>query len=259
MLQRLNFTGRIELMRSDVFATLQSTGLKRTILLNWKFDSFNFSSNSEIIVDLRSNGTTETKRISIGKIDPSITTHEIDISEMRNPDLARIRLKVCEKDTSGITRIRAQIDNLIPENSGADDNARSFLKLAKDDELDIPWELRFESGEPCLFITGKNELFHHLRNRSPWFFTSVMHEVVRQVFVWLVDQSDYENYDIAEKWKQYFLDLGCPSDFFNSPEDLDPDERKEEVESQLRRVLQTFVKRHNILSELASLNSAEGE
>jgi hypothetical protein len=259
MLQRLNYTGRIELSNNDVSAKFQNIGSLKTILLTWKLGIFNFSSSSEIIVDLRAAGTTETRRIFIGNVDQDISQYEIDISQMRNPELAKIRFKVCEKDNLGISRIKAQIDNLVPKNSDADDNARSFLKLAKDDELDVPWELRFEAGEPCLFITGKKELYHQLRNRSPWFLPSIMHEVVRQVFLWLIDQSDYENLDIAEKWKQFFIELGCDSDIFNAAEELDLIERREEVDSQLRVIIQSFVRRHNILNQLASLILAEGE
>lgn len=259
MLQRLNFTGRIDLSKSDVGAKFQTVESRKTILLVWNFSQFSFPDTYEIFVDLRASGNTETKRMFIGKVDPNISRYEIDISQMRNPELARIRLKVCEKDSAGISRIKAQIDNLEPENSEADDNARSLLKLAKDDDLNVPWELRFDLGEPCLFITGKRELYHQLRNRSPWFLPSIMHEVVRQIFYWLVEQTDYENYEIAEKWKRFFYELGCPSDFFEPTDQIDPVERREEIDSQIRSMLQIFVKRHNILTELASLIAVEGE
>jgi hypothetical protein len=259
VLQRLNFTGRIDLSNNEVSANFVNSDNSQKILLAWNFSKFNFSKSCELVVDLRSTGTTETSRITIGRLEENVNEYEIDISQMRNPDLVRVRLKVCEKDYNGLSRIKAQIDNLIPKPLEADDNARSFLKLAKDDDLEVPWELRFDSGEPCLFITGKKDLYHQLRNRSPWFLPLIMHDVVRQIFLWLADQSDYENYDIAEQWKQFFFDMGCPVDFFNSVDEIDSDERSEEVDSQLRLILQSFVKQHNILNELSNLVSFEGE
>jgi hypothetical protein len=53
--------------------------------------------------------------------------------------------------------------------------------------------------------------------------------------------------------------MGCPVDFFNSVDEIDSDERSEEVDSQLRLILQSFVKQHNILNELSNLVPFEGE
>ena len=111
------------------------------------------------------------------------------------------------------------LDNFVPRVPKDSNKQKGFLKIIKDDSLEVPWCVRVNMGEPFLVISGKKHNYAVLKEQSPVFIPSILPDVVRQIHVWAVNDRDRENPEVFNKWKNFLIALGGDENLFDS--DLD--------------------------------------
>jgi hypothetical protein len=253
-MNKINFTGRIDIPNNLVQAEILQNEGKLILDLKMDLTSFGIDPKCSIVLDLRSAGTLETHRFDLGLLGIGVTRLEIDISHMRDPLSSRLRLKVIDKSTD-YHIIRAQIDNFIPRIPHDDfelDQAKSLLKIVKENDLECPWLLKFDSGEPIIKVSGKRDMFPILQENLNLFVPLIISDVVRQIMVWLLLSDEFENEEIAEKWKQYFVLLGLDYETFSNQSDSELRKNNSEIYTFASDIANTFALKHELILKLQS-------
>ena len=251
---KFNYTKRIDLTADDINAEVVWENDKYYLLLSWDLQKYLLEKNFKVFVDLRNSGTTETQRFDLGPLSSGIANHRIDISHMREPLSSRLRLKVIDIN-SKVHLIKAQIDNFIPRvpNSFIQQNqSKSLLKIIKDSDGECPWLLKFDSGEPTLVISGKDDFFYIVQENSSLIINLLLGDVVRQILIWLLMSNDFENDEIATKWKSFFFSLGVDPETFNNQSISELSMSPTEIYVFASQWADVFSSKHNFIRELKS-------
>ena len=251
-------TGRTEIDPAFVTAEILRNHNTLEVSLSWDFSLYSFSSESTLVVDLFVPNTTENRRYQLGKVSSLEGNKVLDLSGMINPLDLKVRFKVVD-NSSQIPYIEASIDGISPKLPD-DENSRSLLPIVCREDLDLPWLLVFDLGVPKLYITNKNNLYKSLkdRTRSPWFYPIIMHQVFREIFVWLGNSDSFENEEKADKWRTLFVETyGCPKDFFDSMARQDLETRLEEVHAQSLLIAEKVVSKNLDLKKIELFFTSE--
>jgi hypothetical protein len=259
MITSLNYTSRIEIDRSMVSPHIAVSPSSSTLHLVWNLSMLELDPTSELIAELSDVRSTRTRRIPLGKIRNGVGEETENVSDFSNLTSIRIRFKVVLLDSKKRLRILASIDKVRPALPPEIENAFSLLNIEADETLSVPWVLKFDSGEPILYISKKNNLFDQLRNptSAPWFFPLVVHEVARQVFNWLCLADDLPNSSVAKIWQDFFISFGCDPDFFINIETGSDSENQTARDIQLDKVLGNFVRANGILENISKFSKLE--
>ncbi|MBM4075185.1 MAG: hypothetical protein FJ267_06035 [Planctomycetes bacterium] len=151
--------------------------------------------------------------------------------------------------------IRGVLDGIYPLDESDNSKSKSILKIVRDDELGVPWQLRFEEI-PVLYLTGRRDLFVYLKESSREFNPTVLPEIVRQIFEWLaLGDHDFDD-EILGQWVIFFEALGCEPGFLETSRTRTDDE-VEDVGSRGVRLSEEFARRFEFVESLAG-GSDEG-
>jgi hypothetical protein len=133
-----------------------------------------------------------------------------------------------------------------------------MLAIEKDEALQVPWQVRFDSGEPVLYITDISDLYTQLRNPStaPWFSPVTLHQIVMQIFEWVCKSREGSNSAVTKPWEEFFYSHGCSIGFFDGVE-ANNNEASVDIEKELSNVLSKFSKKHMLIQELAKFSKIE--
>lgn len=254
MRRELNYTGRIDIPMALFSAKHRLQVDAHEINLKWDFSSLGLDPKSEIVCDVFVANTVESNRFELGTLKSGKNNREIDVFEMRNPMLSKIRIKIIDPSSS-LHIIRAVLNNFHPELPTDAESSNSLLSILKMPGLKTPWEINFERGVPTLYITDSGNLYQLLRNpvKAEWFKPLIMHHVLKEIFNWLARFDSFENQEKAEKWKKLFIDYyNCPRDFFEKVSEMERDEREEFIRDQSILIADSVSSKHRDLSKLAS-------
>ena len=213
-----NYTNRIAIPKECIISrSLVTEGDAIYLVLSWNFSTLELPEDSLVSTEIGAIGTFQTAFIDHGQLGDGILSEtKFLVTEMRNPDLIKFRIKITRKNEHGIPLILAEIDKVSPVLTKGSENGSSLLKRRKLNNLMVPWELRFELGIPVLCISGQRELWFQLLKKAPWFDPIVLTSIVRTIFLWsLAEKSAPEDNEVFEQWKAYFISLGCSEDFYS--------------------------------------------
>ena len=213
MLQKINFTGRIDLPMEVLDAHVAVEGSRSILILEWNLSGFKFDKDAEIWIEIRRAGSYEYRREYLTNFKRGNTEARIDVSNMTDPLNLRLRLKVI-LDKQGKRLLVGNLDNFVPRVPKDLSKQKGFLKIIKDDSLEVPWCVRIHMGEPFLVISGKKHNYSVLKEQTPVFIPSILPEVVRQIHIWAVNDRDRENPEVFSKWKNFFISLGGIEELF---------------------------------------------
>lgn len=215
MLQKINFTGRIDLPMDVLDAHVGVEGSRSILFLEWNLSGFKFDAEAEIWIEIRRAGSYEYRREFLTNFKRGNTEASIDVSNMTDPMNLRLRLKVV-LEKHGKRLLVGNLDNFVPRVPKDSNKQKGFLKIIKDDSLEVPWCVRVNMGEPFLVISGKKHNYAVLKEQSPVFIPSILPDVVRQIHVWAVNDRDRENPEVFNKWKNFLIALGGDENLFDS-------------------------------------------
>ena len=259
MITSLNYSSRISIDEALVPMSIEGSGVSATLHISWNLILLKLDPTSEVFAEISDVRSTKTRRVSMGYLGDAEGACAENISEFRNLSSIRVRFKIVLRDEKSRLRIVANIDKIRPKLPPDHENAFSLLNVEGDEFLSVPWILKFDSGEPILFISKKKKLYEQLRNQTsaPWFFPSMVHEVARQAFLWLCLSEDLPNSNVVKIWQEYFISLGCDSDFFSNIETGTQVENQRQVDSQLAIILDNFARTNGILESVSKYSKLE--
>ena len=262
MKKEFNYTNRLEIPMQFVVAKHLSSEHSHTLQLEWDFSPLAFNATDELVLDVFVKNTSESLRFDLGAIDSGKNAQVIDLTNMRNPSSAKIRLKVIDKST-GLPIIKGVIDNFNPELPEDSDSSRSLLPILKKTGLKTPWELNYDRGVPTLLITDSGNLYQSLRSRvrAEWFYPIIMHKVFEDIFLWIALSESFENIEKIDKWKRLFIDhYNCPRDFFEAIEEKEGEDRIDFARDQSRLIAESVCFENRDLVKLSTFfENLEGE
>ena len=145
------------------------------------------------------------------------------------------------------------LDNFVPRVPKDNNKQKGFLKIIKDDSLEVPWCVRINMGEPFLVISGKKNNYAVLKEQSPVFIPSILPEVVRQIHVWAVNDRERENQEVFNKWRNFLITLGGDEKLFDN--DLNENDDSESSPDNLvfensRECAAEFARRNSIIDQV---------
>lgn len=259
MITSLNYSSRVDIPEELVPMSIEGSGAIAKLHISWNLNFLKLDPKSEIFAEFSDVRSTKTRRVQLGYLGDGEGECTENISEFRNLKSIRVRFKVVLRDEKNRLRILANIDKVRPKLPPDIENAFSLLNIEGDNSLSVPWTLKFDSGEPILFISKKMKLFDQLRNptSAPWFFPAVVHEVARQTFLWLCNSEDLPNSNVVKVWQDTFVSLGCDPDFFSNLETGSRSENRREIDAQLGIALDNFARKHGILESMNKYSKLE--
>lgn len=264
MLQKVNFTGRVDLPMDSLDAYIEKQGSRFILHLEWDFGRFNFDSKSELWLEIRRAGTYEYRREYLSNFKKGKNVASVDVSNMTDPMNLRLRLKVVF-DKEGKRLLVGNLDNFVPRVPEDKNMQRGFLKIIKDDSLEIPWRLKFDYGEPILVISGKRNTYTFLKEDSRFFIPAILPEVVRQVAIWAFGDRNRENQEVFDKWENFLRKLGAAAELFDQQDFIDQEADESligQIEENATLCANEFSRRHqiiNVINTLAEAQSGESD
>ena len=251
----MNYTGRIDFEVNEVSASYREENGQGTLTVRWLLGHYGLNSNSQLFLTMEGDETSESRRFGLGLLGVGQGEIVLPITQFRNPELIKLRLKVVEVDSDGIPMILAQGDKISPLNLNSNNRSRSFLKIMNSPDLTVPWRVGFPDDEPVLYVSDRDELFLKLRNKSPLFEPLVLAEVVRQIFVWIATSDLAYGSEVLKEWILFFEQLTCPHGFIQ--EDRSHEDDSEAVMQFANDVSEEFAKKHNFTQSISSIIEAE--
>ena len=255
MLQKINFTGRIDLPMDVLDAHVGVEGTRSILFLEWNLSGFKFDTEAEIWIEIRRAGSYEYRREFLTNFKRGTTVASVDVSNMTDPMNLRLRLKVV-LEKNGKRLLVGNLDNFVPRVPKDNNKQKGFLKIIKDDSLEVPWCVRVNMGEPFLVISGKRQNYVVLKEQSPIFIPGILPDVVRQIHVWAVNDRDRENQEVFNKWKNFLISLGGDEKLFDSDlEEVDDSEssRDDLVLENSKECAAEFSRRNSIIDQIDHL------
>lgn len=250
-----NYTGRVQILPTEVYASYRLDGDDQVLTLKLTLSHYSFPTTSRVVVEVESAGTTDVRRLDLGALGDADRTASERFPRLRNPELIRLRVKVVEY-VDRLPMIRGVLDNVYPLDENDNSKSKSILKIVRDDELGVPWQLRFDEI-PVLYLTGRRDLFVYLKENSREFNPTVLPEVVRQIFEWLaLDDHDFDD-EILAQWVTFFEDLGCEPGFLETSRTRADERDLDDVVSRGLRLSEEFARRFEFVESLAG-GSDEG-
>ena len=258
MINKLNYTNRLDIHSDRVEAEIVLDLDRYSLKINTDFLDLGFSEDAQLIIEIRSPGTSEIIRRDLGNLYSEGPFYDLNLAILRNPLESRLRFKVV-REMQGKRLLVGQLDNFVPRVPHLEEDRKSLLKIAKNVELEVPWRVLFDSGEPILAIAGREGLYERRSFFEREFLLMNLSEIVRQVFDWIVSDTEIDNETIRNGWIDFFIEMGCPSSFFeelhSSEEDDDLDRKREMRDS----VCANFTQKHGFFAELSDLFHLEEE
>lgn len=254
----INYTDRVQILPTEVHSSFRLDGSEQVLTLKWTLSHYSFPQTSKVIVEVESTGTTDVRRLELGAIGGKDRVVSERFPRLRNPELIRLRLKVVDTDRStGLPMIRGVVDRVYPLDENDNSKSKSILKIVRDEELGIPWQLRFEEI-PVLYITGRRDLFVYLKESSREFNPTVLPEVVSQIFGWLaLNDCDFDD-EIIRQWVNFFENLGSEPGFLELNRSRADEDEVGDVLSRGARLSEEFVRRFGFLDILAGESDQGG-
>jgi hypothetical protein len=258
MIKSINFSSRVEIELAHIGSQINLKEQGKSLTVIWKLSTLHLPEDSQVVIEAFDVKSTRTKRISAGVLGNGDGSYEVDISNFHNSESFRFRFKVSGLDLHGRSKILASLDRIRPILPPDETSGNSMLTIEKDEALQVPWQVRFDSGEPVLYITEIEDLYLQLRNPSsaPWFSPVTMHQIVIEIFNWMCRSREGGNSSIIKQWEDFFYSHGCSVGFFDvvSP---DMDDQAIDVEAELANVLTSFSKKHMLIKELSKFSKIE--
>ena len=256
MLQKLNYTKRIDLPLDCLNAQIDISSSAFLLNLEWNLASYKFDPDAEIWIEVKSAGSYDYQRYLLGRVASGLGKEIIDITNSRDPITSRLRYKVVQ-NKQGKRLIVGNLDNFIPRTPVSEADSKSILKIKRDSLLDVPWIIQYTDGEPLLVISGKEDVYSILRDPKSTFEFSILAEVVRQIFIWRAEDRELINEKISEAWKSFFISQGADDDIFDS--DIlyaDPEDRKQNVLDMAIIVSSNFAANHGLNKAIKLLSNS---
>ena len=258
MIKSINFSSRVEIELAQIGSeiTLKDQGKFLSVL--WKLSALHLPEDSQVVIEAFDVKSTRTKRFSVGLLGTGDGSCEIDISSFHNSSSFRFRFKVAGLDLHGRSKILGALDRIRPILPPDETSGNSMLSIEKDGSLQVPWQVRFDSGEPVLYITEIENLYLQLRNPSsaPWFSPVTMHQIVIEIFEWICRSRDGGNSSVVKQWEDFFYSHGCTVGLFDSVSS-DADDQALDLDAELTNVLTKFSKKHMLIQELSKFSKIE--
>lgn len=255
----LNFNSRVNIEPFFVDARIVALETGFELQISWHLETLDLPSSSHLVIEVDDVKSTRTKRFEYGQLSKFSDSANIDITQFSTLSSLRLRLKVSNNDSHGRRRLIASVDKLRPVLPPQLAAGFSILNIDFAD-LDIPWEIRFEEGEPVFFLSTKGNLYDQLRNSSaaPWFFPTIVVEIARQIFEWLCQNNELGSSVIARQWEEIFITYGLSEHFLVELDSLvDESTREHKIATELKKISDNFSKKHKVLEELCYLSALE--
>jgi hypothetical protein len=258
MIKSINFSSRVEIELAQIGSEISLNDQGKSLAVLWKLSTLHLPEDSQVVIEAFDVKSTRTKRFSVGLLGSGDGSCEIDISSFHNSESFRFRFKVSGLDLHGRSKILASLDRIRPTLPPDETSGNSMLSIEKDGSLQVPWQVRFDSGEPVLYITEIEDLYVQLRNPSsaPWFSPVTMHQVVIEIFQWICRSRDGGNSAVMKQWEDFFYSHGCSVGFFDAVSS-DTDDQALDKEAELTNVLTKFSKKHMLIQELSKFSKIE--
>lgn len=256
----INYTGRIDIEAHEIEATYVVENDQFELSLKWLLTHYGLPESCKLFIEMKGGSqTTETRRFELGMLGDGQGEKTLNLTNVRNPELIKIRFGVVIVDSKGLPMIKADRDRISPVNLNENNRSRSFLKMVKSQDLTVPWRVEFNDDEPMLMISDRQDLFLNLRTKSTLFTPLVLPDVVRQIFEWMAMSDIDYNTDVLKQWVKYFEGLTCPAEFIQVDRSQATEEELNEVVNMSRIVSEEFSKKFKFIDAVASTFDPEGD
>jgi len=254
MYAKFNFVETQKLELNSINAQVEWLENTPEFTMTWNLSDLGFELSNDLILEIWSIRSTQHLRFNLGQVKNGIGKFKTKLHFFEELEAIRCRFKVVKKYASGRPCFVASIDGFKPQIK--DENfaeTGSLLAIQSDDAMKFPWQLRFENGEPTLYLYS--EISQSLRNRAqaPWFHPLILSEILGQVFDWLADSTNRDDSVASKLWEEFMIGLGCPTDFWLT---LSPDINvapRQDVSEVRLLVMNKFAVRHNFVHQLTDI------
>ena len=254
--ERINYTGRIDLESHEVEATYRVENDHVDLTIKWLLGDYGLPKDCKLVTVIVAPGkSTEFIRIELGDLGEGQGEKTLQL-KVRNPELIGIRFIVIQLNSDVIPILKAYAE-VRPDDLGENSRARSFLKIIKDENLTVPWQVKFEYDLPYLAVPPYDDLFPDLALAKNLFIPTVLPEVVRQIFEWLATSEVDLNNKTIMQWIKFFEKLSCKPDFFESSHSRGNEEAYNEVVTKAIEVSEEFSKKFAIIQLIKSAFETE--
>ena len=254
--ERINYTGRIDLESHEVEATYRVENDLVDLTIKWLLGHYGLPKDCKLVTEIGAPGkSTEFIRIELGDLGEGHGEKTLQL-KVRNPELIGIRFKVIQINSDGVPFSRAYA-KVRPDDLSENSRARSFLKIIKDEDLTVPWQVKFENDLPYLAVPPYDDLFPDLALAKNLFIPTVLPDVVRQIFEWLATSEVDLNNETIRQWIKFFEKLSCESNFFESSQARDNQEWQNKVIAKAIEVSEEFSKKFAIIHSIKSAFETE--
>ena len=235
---------RIEFVDFNVMVSKQPGVIGHVAQLEWKLDYLGLPEQADVVAVISGRGLD--RRFELGRVGTGTGSQAFAIGETEENPSVRVELFVSEWQGQ-LRRILASSASRAIVMGDISGGSQSLLPVKLRSDLVRLWNLDYSTGTPILEVSNK---VLGAAN-APWFKLAVLPQVLKNIYLQLVIDSQTIDEDVEKHWIEYFkmLDLDVeaaqetytPGDFnFDSIADLfDESEMAVDLFTQKFNLLQT--------------------
>jgi len=213
MSTNLNFTGRIDLVASQVSFGLVETDQTAEVRVTWDLRGLFLPKSA--MLRLKATSIFDTRVYEIGNLDSEVGAEVFDIKSIRNYASADYTFQVLEPDLNGIPLIKANRKGKAETLNGVETPQSSLLETRSNSEIKQAWKVTIEDGRPILDIASD---LHRELLSSQFFDPLVIPAVLERILEWLIWTQE-KNLELADKWEEFFIAHGVQRHLFDEFKD----------------------------------------
>jgi hypothetical protein len=208
MSTNLNFTGRIDLVPSQVSFGVVETDQTAQVRVTWDLSGLGLPKSA--MLRLKATSIFDTKVYEMGNLDSETGSDVFDIKVIRNYASADFTFQVLEPDQNGIPLIKANRKGKAETLNGVDTPQSSLLETRSNSDIKQAWKVTIEDGRPILDIASD---LHQDLLSSQFFDPLVIPAVLERILEWLIWTQE-KNLEVADKWEEFFVTHGVQRQLF---------------------------------------------
>jgi len=180
MRRTFNYTGLKRILREHVGITLRRSADEPEFDASLNLGEYGFPGNASVWVEAyRRSMWMQWRWGTVARQQPPADRR---LTEFDVPDGVLFRVRVVGQDEADRNKLLGEADRIHPVTEGeALQQRRSLLTCLPGDLGDVVWQLSWDDDEPKLLINRNAEPSWSKAARTPWFFTLVYPEVLRQI------------------------------------------------------------------------------
>lgn len=248
MRAEINFVKQGRILENAAAMQVLSEGTRKLLRVETQ-SNFPQVKLDEILVFDISGGLYDKMRVEFkGPLD-SVNSFEVDISEMREPDVVSLRIKLVHM-VDGFAKIVQELENLVPESDPFSNTGSSLLPAVYSSDLKVPWAIDLSSSGPRLVICNKNGIGLRLVS-DPIFQALIFPRIVHDIARWLAAVPEEDHSEKQRSWVEYLFSLGA--ELPEWAEIDESDDASEQIESFANLAAVSFSNKFLSVAKLSNL------